>query len=430
MWPFNKKLISVPSTPVELQLKSITGPQAAPSWRIGKAVGRSDWNVEKAIDEGYNASSIVYACVEKRAQLVASVPWKAVEVLADGEVENRPNSPLQKLIDFPNPDQSFYELMYNAQQSLDLDGQAFISEIKAGVAGLPVELWYLPPHQMKIAPGSQRMIAYFQYNRTKIETDDMVFLKKPNPKSPYFGMPVLMAAGRPTDIDRESGIWQKVSLENRGAADINIKLPEGATPEQAEAVKESYKKQQTGAKNARKALISNADIQQLGQTALEMDFVASRRAVWTEIAAAFGMSLSNLGMTEAVNLANAEAMDKQLWLNTIIPQLELIKRQLDRMLSSEFGPTWRLVPDLTNIKALQENRTDQIDAATKLFAMGIPFDVINQKLELGLEAFEGSDIGYVPTGLIPSSFNTDGDNEDDNASDKGAKAYGSDANGE
>jgi len=427
MWPFSKKLIPVPTTSVEMQLKSITGPQAAPSWRVGRATGRTDWNVENAIDEGYNASAVVYACVEKRAQLVASVPWKAVEVMADGTKENRPASPLQQLIDNPNPDQSFYEIMYNAQQSLDLDGQAFISELRAGVRNQPVELWYLPPHQMKISPGSTRMIDFYTYQKKRVETDDMIHLKKPNPKSPYFGMPVLMAAGKPADIDRESGIWQKVSLENRGSADINIKLPEGATPEQAEAIKAQYKEQQLGAKNARRALVSNADIQQLGQTALEMDFVASRRAVWTEIAAAFGMSLSNLGMTEDVNLANAAAMNRQLWLDTIIPQLELIRRQLDRMLSKEYGPNYRLVPDLANVEALQENRTELLDAASKLFNMGVPFDTINQKLELGFDEFEGSEIGYVPTGLIPSSFNTEGDQDDetdDDANGKGSKAYG------
>ena len=422
MWnPFRKKTLSVPMPSVEKQLslaiKSISAPQATPTWKL-RATGRNDWNVNTAVDEGYNASAIVYACIEKRAKLLASVPWKAATVNSKGEIEFKPDSPLQQLVDRPNPDQSWYELIYNGSQSLDLAGNAFISKIKAGARSFPVELWYLPPAPMKIAPGNERLVNYYEYGSSKrrIESDDMIMLRMPNPSSLVFGMPVLMSAGRPTDIDREAGIWQKVSLENRGAADVNIKLPEGATQEQVDQVKASYKEQQTGPANARKALISNADIQQLGQTAVEMDFVASRRSVWTEICSVFGMSLANIGQTEDVNLANADAMNKALWENTIIPQLELLKRQLDRGLAADFGPEWRLIPDTTNIKALQENRGELLEAATKLFAMGVPFAEINRKLEIGVEDFTGSEISYLPSGLIPASFNLE-----DNTPPEGAE---------
>lgn len=396
------------------EIKSMTLPQSRPTWKLD-ARKRQDWDFTTAVVEGYNVSAIVYACVDKRAKLVASVPWKAYK---NGEEQE--NSDLQRLIDNPNPDLGFYELMYNASQSLDLNGMSYISMMRAGVGNLPQELWYLPPQKMTIKPGKTQLVDMYYHDKTAIQPDEMAVLRMPNPADPIFGQPVLMAAGRATDIDRESGIWQKVSLENRGAADINIKLPEGATAEQVKSVKQQYKDQQAGPKNARKALVSNADIQQLNQSALEMDFVASRRAVWTEICAVFGMSLSNLGMTEDVNLANAQAMDKALWKNTIIPQIELMRRQLTHSIAKAFGPEWELRPDLTNIEALQEDRGAKLEAASKLFNMGVPFKMINEKLELGLDAFDGDDVGYVPSGLIPSSYDDDA-NDDGNAVDE---AYG------
>lgn len=410
MWPFKQKTVPVvvPSIAEQIEhaLKSISFPQAQPTFKL-KARKRSDWDFKTAVVEGYNASAIVYSSVEKRAKLIASVPWKAVKKNAEGQYEHEPNSALQALLDNPNPDQSWLELMYLASQSLDLAGMSFITKLKAGVNGYPQEIWYHSPDYVSIAPGSQRLVDHYELRRRKVETEDMIMLRMPNPSDPVFGMPVLMGAGRPTDIDRESGIWQKTSLENRGSSDINIKLPENATAEQVELIKKQYKKNQAGAKNARKALVSNADVQQLGQTAVELDFVASRRSVWTEICAVFGLSLSNLGMTESVNLANANAMDRALWKNTIIPQLELIKRQLDRQLAADFGPEWRVVPDLTNVEALQENRNELLDAGVKLFGMGVPFSEINQRLELGFDEFEGAGVSYLPSGLIPASFNTE-----------------------
>jgi len=411
VWPFSRKLIPHPAPDVDVQVKSLSLPAAQPSWRLYSR-HQPEWNVRTAIAEGYNASAIVYACVEKRAKLLASVPWRAMRRQGQ-EWGHDPASDLQRLVDSPNPDQSWYELMYEASQSLDLAGNAYISEIKAGTRGLPVELWHLPAKLMKIKPGKERLVDYYEYTDSsvrgrRIGAADMIQLRMPNPNDPIFGMPVLMAAGRATDVDRESGIWQKTSLENRGSSDINIKLPEGATQEQVDSVREQYKKQQAGARNARKALVTNADVQQMAQTAVEMDFVASRRAVWTEICAVFGMSLANLGMTESVNLANAQAMDRALWMNTIIPQLELIKRQLNHQLTSEFGDEWQLEPDLSNVEALQESQQEKIAAAQAYFNMGVPFNEINQRLELGYDDIEGGAIGYLPAGLLPAGFSGDG----------------------
>ena len=408
MWPFKKTLIAQAVEPVALQLKSLSLPQALPNWSLYSR-SQEGWDTQTAIIEGYNASAIVYACIEKRAKLLASIPLLVEQRVGD-EWETVPEQhPLRMLLDSPNPDQSLYEIMYGASQQLDLSGNAYITEIKAGTRGLPRELWLLPSKGMQIKPGRVNLIDYYEYNYSginrRIETADMIHVRMPNPDNPYFGMPVLKAAGRATDIDRESGIWQKVSLENRGAADINIKMPADATPDQINAAKEQYRAQQAGSKNARKALITNADIQQLGQTAVELDFVASRRSVWTEICAAFGMSLANLGMTEDVNLANAGAMDKALWQNTIVPQLRLFERQLTHQLASEFGDNLRIRGDLSNIEALQESQTEKLDKAEKLHRLGVPFNLINQHLELGFEDIEGGDVGYIASGLIPVTYN-------------------------
>lgn len=428
MWPFNKK-IAAPVSTVENQLavaiKSLSMPQAMAKWTLHPQ-SEKQWDTQAAIDEGYNASAIVYASVEKRAKLLASIPWKAYIKDAKGELTEQPNSALQQLINRPNPDYSWYELIYKASQNLDLAGHSFISEIKAGAKDLPVALWVLPSQGMKIKPSQTETIEYYEYNKHRIETSDMIMLKMPNPNSPWFGMPVLMAAGKATDIDRESGIWQKVSLENRGASDINIKVPDTATQEQVNNVKDQYKKQQSGSKNARKAMVTSADIQMLGQNAIELDFINSRRAIWTEICAVFGLSLSNLGMTEDVNLANADAMNKALWQNTIIPQLELISRQMNHQLASEFGPEWVMVPDLTNIEALQENKAEKLVAAQALYSMGVPFNVISAKLELGIEEIEGGNIGYISSGMIPANF--DFDNTD--IGDDGGALSGQDTNGQ
>ena len=76
MWPFTKT-IEAPTYPVQNQLamaiKSLSVPQATAKWSLFPQ-GQKQWSTQTAIDEGYNGSSIVYACVEKRAKLIASIP--------------------------------------------------------------------------------------------------------------------------------------------------------------------------------------------------------------------------------------------------------------------------------------------------------------------------------------------------------------------
>jgi hypothetical protein len=76
---------------------------------------------------------------------------------------------------------------------------------------------------------------------------------------------------------------------------------------------------------------------------------------------------------------------KQLWQDTIVPQLELFKRQFDHQLSSEFGPNIVMIFDLSNISALQESLDSKLANAERLYRLGISLKAINGRLELGFD---------------------------------------------
>lgn len=392
MWPFSKKVQqNLPSelSQVAMAVKSFTLPEVQPTWNLFAKKDKL-WNVDTAILEGYNASAAVYACVEARAKLVSSVPWKAVMKTRDGETEQLGlDHPLNKLIERPNPDTSWLEVMYEWSQSLDLAGNGYATIIRGGVRGVPTAIWNIPAQGMKIKPGNTKLIDSYEYQwgaqKKTAPSEEVIHLRLPNPNDPIFGMPVLMAAGRATDIDRESGNWQKASFQNRSAGDLHIEVPEGTQQQDVEAIQNSVMEKYSGAANARKPFVTSGKITNMNPTAKEMDFVESKKAVWAEICAVFGMSMSNLGFTEDVNLANAEAMERSLWKNTIIPRLELMKRQLNVQLATEFGEGVCLEYDISGIDSLQENFSELLDNAKKLYDMGFDLKAINKRLEMGFE---------------------------------------------
>lgn len=366
------------------------------------------WDAETAIEMGLKASAIFYACVDRRAKSVAQVPWKAYRKQRDGELVEAPDSPLQRLIDRPNPDFAFSEMMELLSQHIDLAGNSYWTLIRAGNEGMPMEMWPVLPQGVKIQQGKQRLIDFYRYQyggiTRDIQSPDMVHIKTANPNNFLFGLPTIQAAGRAVDVDREASVWQLSSMHNRGISDYAIIIDPETSAEQIERLKEMHKEQQAGANNARRPFLTTRDIKTLNQTAVELDFVASRFKVWAEICSAMGVPQPMVGLLEDATLANIETARRIFWIDTIIPLLRLIRGQLNRQLAEQFGPEWCVDYDTSDVEALREDYGKKLEEASKLFAMGVPFNTINEKLMLGLDDIEGGDIGYLSAGLLPTNF--------------------------
>jgi HK97 family phage portal protein len=388
-------------------IKSVTLPELLLTYSRTAPVFQK-WDTETAIEQGMKASAIFYACVDRRAKSVAQVPWKAYRKQRDGSMTEAPDSPLQKLINKPNPDFAWSEMMELMSQHIDLAGNSYWSIIKAGNAAQPVEVWPLLPQGVKIKAGQQRLIDFYRYQYAGVTRDiqspDMVHVKTANPNDFLFGLPTIQAAGRAVDVDREASMWQLNSMHNRGISDYAIIIDPDTSPEQIDRLKELHKEKQAGPQNARQPFLTTRDIKTLNQTAVEMDFTASRSKVWAEICSAMGVPQPMVGLLEDATLANIETARRIFWIDTIIPLLRLIRGQLNRQLAELFGDGWYIDYDISDVEALREDYSKKLEEASKLFAMGVPFNAINEHLSLGLEPIQGGDIGYLSAGLLPTDF--------------------------
>jgi hypothetical protein len=114
-----------------------------------------------------------------------------------------------------------------------------------------------------------------------------------------------------------------------------------------------------------------------------------------------------VGILDDATLANIETARRIFWIDTIIPLLRMIRGQLNRQLAEQFGPDWCVEYDTSDVEALREDYGKKLEEASRLFAMGVPFNTINEKLGLGLDPIEGGDIGYLSAGLLPTDFAED-----------------------
>lgn len=389
------------------EMKSVTAGQLLPVWQSGKPIW-TDWSADKAVRDGFKASTWVYACIHRIMKAVASVPWVVSRRTKAGEWEVVPGHPLEELIKNPNPYMSGQDLIERLTAHLYLGGNGLLTKIRAG--GVVAELWPIGPDGVKPVPDRKKFIEKYEYERDgvkhSIKPEDIIHVMFIDPANPYWGMSPLQAGARTVDTDIEAVQWNKVALQNRAITDGVFSFKEPLTKDQWEEARRQVREQHQGADNARTPWVLGGDAtwHQMSLSPAEMDFIESRRMTREEICAIFQVPPPMVGIYDNATLANIETARKIFWLDTVIPFLEDLQSAFNLALTPEFGDDLMLEFDVSNVEAIQDNYHEKIKTAQTLWAMGVPFNQINQQLELGFDDIPGGEVGYLGMNLLPAGM--------------------------
>jgi phage portal protein BeeE len=410
----------------EIERRSLTLQDTLPEG-IGRAPQFTTFSKAAAVDDGLKASVYVYAATTVLARNAASVPWLAEQQQADGSWEHMPESSLQRLIDIPNEADSWSEFIQRVTYFMFLAGEAPISKIRSQAAGpsalfteedeegrerprgLPIAMWSIAPDDLDVIAGSSGdpfIIAYRSRIRgERVNPEDVLHPLFPNPADPYRGLGPLEVAQRDVDIEVEAGNWQKFSFQNRAVPDGVFKFGQvgGVDDAQWDAARAEFRAEYQASKNARTPLLLGLDVDfvKLASTAVEMDFINSKKLTRENIAAAFGVPPVMIGILDRATYSNFAIAEEVLWKLTLLPYMAMLQQLFTMQLAWEWGQDWRLRFDTSGVDALFPLFQRRVDTAIKLWGTGVPWDVLNERLKLGLPQFPGDDVGLVNAGLIP-----------------------------
>jgi HK97 family phage portal protein len=364
------------------------------------------WSTDKAVKEGYKASAWVYACVRKKSDQSASVPLTVWKKVGKRKVEWRrvQDHPLELLLQRPNPKMHGMGLRKSMTTYLNLSGNNYWFLIQSG--GIPVELWPLRPDRMAPIPSKTDFISGYEYRLdgqlTPLDASEIVHFTFTDPGDDFLGMGPLQAAAKIVDTDNEARDWNKNSLENRA-------VPPGGFSTETILGEPEYKrldakmKEMTGKAKARENILLEGGLkyQVFGLSPVEMDFIESRKFSVVEICAAFGMDPILIGFNENSSYNNYETAKRALWEDTLIPEIEEACARINHDLTPRYGDQYWVEPDYSDVPALQDKFEDKIKAAKELWSMAVPFEKINERLELGMDEVPGADRQWVPVGMVP-----------------------------
>jgi len=368
-----------------------------------------EWDSEAATREGMKASSWVFACIYRLAKSAASARWRAEKRSGD-TWEHQSQSPLQALIDNPNPFTSRQQYIERVVMSLYLSGNAISSKVY--LRGVPVEIWNMFPHTVSPIPGDstkgEDFISHYQFqegtNKRRLEPGEVIHSMFTDPSDMFWGMSPLQAIARTVDTDNEAVTFNKIALQNRAITDGVFSFDKSLTRSQWEEARAQVKDQHQGSKNARTPWVlgGGARWMQMSMTPAEMDFLESRKFTREEICSAFQTPPPLVGIYDNATLANIQIARLIFWEDTITPLLEDLQGVFTMSIAHQFGKDWRLTYDVSHISVLLQNLASKMEVADKLWSKGVPMKTINSLLGLGLDEFPGWDQGYLPTGLVPA----------------------------
>lgn len=305
---------------------------------------------KKSSDYLKSSTGWVYACVNAIADEVAMINLKLFQYKGN-EVQEIASHPILDVLYRANEFMTKFDLMWLTSQYLELTGEApwFVSY--NGIK--PDKIILLRPDRLEIIPGKTGNIIdgykYFVDNRKfiNLESREVVFLRQPDPDTPFRGKGTLSAAARSADIDEYSEEYNKRFFYNSARPDAVLQTTQKLTKDQLERTEKKFKQKFQGLDNAHKLLILQGGLEYkpMSLTQKDMDFMEQQKFSRDKILGIFRVPRTALGITDDVNRANAEATDYIFAKRKIKPVMQRITEQLNEFFVPMFPNSENLFLD-------------------------------------------------------------------------------------
>lgn len=354
--------------------------------------------IRTALERDMRSNPFLYTALKKKADAIASVPFY-VEEFRDGQWTRVPNHEAENLIENANPFMSGSELKRQLVYHKELTGSAYMQIVK--VSGRPQFLQPLFPQYIKVIPSAQNFIQGFEYtieDKLELGATDVFWTKHADPSDPYKGLSPLESISGEVQTDLEARKWNKISLANRGASDVAFIMRDVTTEEDYKFARMMIEDRISGPDNARRPWVlgGDSDVRPLSYTAVEMDYINTRKFNREVIAAALGVPAPLIGDADNSTYNNLSTLTQDFWNGTISSWLEDLRQDLTRQILIPYygdrrvtkSPTLRYMYDFGGIESLTIHVSEKAKTAKELKDAGFSLRAINRMLELGVDMDE------------------------------------------
>jgi len=402
-----------------LSPRPVSKSTATAAWLRGEP---GDGEATPLLANAYQQSSWVYAAISAKAGKLAQTPFKLLTASRRGGERELADGPLFALFQQPHPrlDRfAFWELLATW---LDLRGEAFVvaldeaGGVLAPRPGAPIRsLLVLNPDHFTEMVENHALIGWRHAgagSRAPLAAqallpEEVIHVRLPNPFHFWRGMSPLGVALLAAQADYASSQFMKGLILNNADTGLIVTTKEHLSAEQIEQVNAALRERKARAGSADRPLFlgGGAEVEKPALNAADLQFLENRKFTRQEILAIFRVPETVLGFTEDANRAVAASQMLHWVQNVIAPLCRRLEAGLQPVVrafaAGEPALGWF---DLEELPELQAARRERVDAAVKLFGLGVPLNDIARVLDLGLPAYPWGNTGYLAANQQPVSL--------------------------
>ena len=362
--------------------------------------------------EVYKVYTWVHKAIAKTAEAVAPLPVRVV----DEEGQEVAGHPVTALLAYCNDSMSPADLWQAWTIHMYLGGESFLELVGNG-RGVPVEIWPRRPDRVLVVPDASperilypRVLEYVyempNQEPVTIDAPDMLHDRFYNPRSPWRGLAPIAAVREGITIDLFAQAWSKTFLKRGARPDYAVVSPLGMTRTEKEEIVDSLMASHSGVDGWHRPIVLEQgvqDIKPFSWAPKDIEWLQQREFARDEVAAIFGVPDEIMGFGRDT-YENFQTALEVYWTLTLRPLVQ----HRDTALTHHFtkvrpllGPNQRVETDLSSVGVLQEDITPKLEQATRLWSFGVPFNMVDERLNLGIGPIPGGDVGYIAFSLVP-----------------------------
>ena len=359
------------------------------------------------LKQPYKQHAWVYSCIRRLAMNVAGVPFK----LYSGDANNPrliESGPLFDVFNRPNNQWTTTQMFEAVVTFLSTGGTAVWVMDRERETREPRDIWPYPKDKFKPIYNNEDELMHWEFRKTSTKTlilqpYQVLLFKYFNPYNNLWGLAPLTAAIKSAEQDHLASNFNAAFFENGAHVGGTVVFKRRLQPEQRKQYLNMFDSKHKSAGNAFKTAFLEGEVEYKERSVSHKDMCFLEQKKWSrdEICAVFGVPKAELSIYEDINYATARSADKSFWTKTLVPICRLIESVLQSHFFSQLsGKNIFGRFDFSVVEALQEDFDKKVTRAKTLWDMGVPFNMINAKLDLGFEDIDSGGQGYLPMGLI------------------------------
>ena len=322
--------------------------------------------------------------------------------------------PLNAMLDNPNPEQDSSDVWRWWAVDMALGGEhgfEFVSSRRGEIAH------YYPrqPDFFHVRPDPARA-RYWKVQEYRLDPEspsaytlapeEFLHFKFYNPLQPFRGIAPAGAVRLSVIIDELVQAWSRQFFANSARPDYAVIAPQGLTPLEREEIEFRLSQKFGGSYQAHKPVILEqgvTDIKTFSYPRTDLQWIDQRKLSRDEVGAIYGVPDEIMGYGRDTH-ENFDTAERVLWALTLMNLINFRDRRMTNFFRRRemLAGDESVGTDLSRVWALRRAAAVQMRDARILSAMGVPFNVIDARLGLGIGEVPGGETGYLPMALIPA----------------------------